>query len=377
MSELFYIISQSPDSIATTVPNPDTITSKVNNKNSSELTTKEDSIFSTKKTEKSILDTSNSNKSKENTKNIVTDSKTEIKEVVKIESPVKFGVEYNTDLIPYLYKDTPSDLLIKKNFLLQLKSNNNIQDSILTKKDDFEKELNARKVFPLKKKEIEYQDIKGVVFSQDWVLIILLSSLVAIGWTRVFYNKFILLVFKAAFNYQLSYKLFRENNSVYQRTSFLFNIHFVLSISLFIYLCLHYYLVFPENKNHALYFLIISVIVLSFYLLKYVVYKILAYIIKEENVTNEYLHNTFIYNKILGITLLPLIISIPYIMPLLQEPLIILGLITIAIFFIMSLVRGFVVTMKTNISIFYLILYLCVLEILPILVLLKLLKTLV
>lgn len=327
------------------------------------------------KNESVVKDTS-SKETEKKTEQAKEEVKQEKKEDKKTEDPIlpKDTVAYNSDTIPYLYKETSNDLVFKKNFFLNFYAVQ--EDTAVNVKVESVEIKEAKKLYPVKKQNVTTTDENfRVAFSQDWILFVILGSLAIIAWTKLFYNKFISLIFKAAFNYQLSYKLFRENNSVYQRTSFLFNLNFVINIGLFGYLSLHFYSKFPETHNHFLYFLIISGIVAAFYLLKYVVYKILGFILKEENTTSEYLHNLLIYNKILGITLLPITVSIPYIDPIMHKPLIILGIMMYIIFFIMSIIRGFLITIRTNVSIFYLILYLCTLEILPIIILIKFLKT--
>ena len=235
---------------------------------------------------------------------------------------------FNIDEIPYLQKETDADLAVKKNFLLNLHASD--EAVIETIADSQQVKTEIKSILPNKQETIvSIPENTRLAFSQDWIIFVVIGSLGIIAWTRIFYNKYIQLIFDAGLNYQQSFKLFRENNSVYQKTSFLFNINFVLTISLFLYLSLHYFSIFPSFDNHLGYFLIISVLVAAFYLLKYVVYKILGFMLKEENATNEFLHNLFIYNKILGITLLPIVFSIPYINPIAHKWLIALGAIMI------------------------------------------------
>ena len=79
----------------------------------------------------------------------------------------------------------------------------------------------------------------------------------------------------------------------------------------------------------------------------------------------EYLYNINLYNRLLGIVLLPTFLFAFYTKGILRDVVFwtIGGLILVVI--IMRIVRGLVFSFKKDISIFYMFLYLCALEIAP------------
>jgi len=91
----------------------------------------------------------------------------------------------------------------------------------------------------------------------------------------------------------------------------------------------------------------------------------------EEELFKEYLLTIYQSYRIIALFLFVLVILISYTVILPVKTLIISGLILAGIVYLLRLLRLIVIFMTNNISIFYLILYLCALEILPVLISLK------
>ena len=225
---------------------------------------------------------------------------------------------------------------------------------------------------PVKKERpFAHRSIERVAYSPDWIFIILLALTFFLATIRSFYNKFFDAIFKSSISYQTSFQLFRDTNNVFQRASLIFNLIFITASGLFIFLILKQFEIFPAKSNTFLNFVLTSSGVFLFFGLKSMIYKTMGYVFRVSDLTSEYLHNLFIYGKVLGVLLLPIVICLPYIDPNFHYPLIILGALFFSIAFIMSIIRGMEISVKTNVSVLYLILYLCMLEILPLLIMLK------
>ena len=87
--------------------------------------------------------------------------------------------------------------------------------------------------------------------------------------------------------------------------------------------------------------------------------------------TSEYLFNLNVYNRILGIILFPFTLVIAFAPIYNTEALLITGAFMVAVFWGLSLLRGSKILLRKHFSISYLILYLCTLEFLPFLVIVK------
>jgi len=207
--------------------------------------------------------------------------------------------------------------------------------------------------------------------SKDWLIGIVLFVLIIITWVRVVFKKVVLQMIKSTYNTTLLPKLFRERNSLYFKVSAILNITYVIILSLFIYEILEIYEISPFNYNNLSLFLLISVSILVVYLTKFIVYKILGQLFQRQKLSSELLHCHFLFHKTIGLLLFPLVASIPFIPQF-------IGLlfikISIIIFILASIYRVFriiIITIQSKLSIFYLILYLCTLEIIPILAIYK------
>jgi hypothetical protein len=86
---------------------------------------------------------------------------------------------------------------------------------------------------------------------------------------------------------------------------------------------------------------------------------------------NEYLVTVYQSYRFVSIILFVLVILITYTVFIPQKICVIAGFIVLAIFYVFRVSRLFLIFKKRDISILYLILYLCALEILPVLILIK------
>ena len=101
------------------------------------------------------------------------------------------------------------------------------------------------------------------------------------------------------------------------------------------------------------------------------VYKTFGYIFAEISFVQEYLFNVHMYNRVLGIFLFPVVVAFAFIQTDVINHRLILyaGLGVILTFFILRIIRGIQISIKSNISILYMFLYFCTFEILPIVLL--------
>jgi len=86
-------------------------------------------------------------------------------------------------------------------------------------------------------------------------------------------------------------------------------------------------------------------------------------------ILREYLYNIFIFNKLMGMAVLPLIFLMVYTRGVLQDVVFWLTIIAIGSIFMMRLIRGVVFSYRKEVLIFYMFLYLCALEIAPLVLL--------
>ncbi len=206
-------------------------------------------------------------------------------------------------------------------------------------------------------------------FRPDWLLGIIIGCLVMLAWLKLFYNKFLDQTMQSLFNYQLSTKLLRDQNIFSRRVGFLLNIHFVLVGAALAYLILGYFHIRPFNLDGILSYLAYAGILSGFLILRYLTSHAVGYVFDKHYEFREYIHQLLLIYKNLGIYLLVLVIGIAYIREDLRAYLVYLAFLLLAAAVVFRIFKGLkIILSKKEVLIFYLILYLCTLEILPVLV---------
>jgi len=256
------------------------------------------------------------------------------------------------------------DVITKRTDLLQKKKNKKVEEKIVSTKPA----KNKKTVITVAEKETNnnYADFKP----NNWIVSIVILSAFIFAWVRLFYYKNYSLILKSGYNYNYSIKLFKEANSGSQRISFFLNFIFILNLSLFLYLMSGYLNIDTPITNFKL-LGAIFIFITFMYAVKYLVIKTTGFIFSSDLVASEYISNIWLYNKILGMSLFPVIIVLPYINETWKMPILYFGILLLAMFFIFRLIRSFQIVFKIKLSIIYWFLYLCTLEILPVFVLSK------
>ncbi len=211
------------------------------------------------------------------------------------------------------------------------------------------------------------QPAKRDLISNDWLLGLFIFILLLILWIKIFYKKYFSLLFGSLLSYQLSLKLLREKNIMTRRVSLVLNFIYSIVLAVFLLRILEFYeiKIFKFNTFETLLLLINLIIIIS--LIRLFILNLVGIVFNSAQIFNEYIHNNYIINKNLGLFLFPLLIMQVYITEKIKIIFIITGISLIIISYVIRLYRGFQIIIKKDIFLFYLILYLCTLEILPVL----------
>jgi hypothetical protein len=207
-------------------------------------------------------------------------------------------------------------------------------------------------------------------FNTDWITILIILTLVLFATVRVTSSKYISDLFLSLVNYTTSFRMFREKNYPISHGATQLDIIFYFTLSLFLFQVVNAFNLKLANNNFLL-FLVSLGIVLSYFLLKKIAYYALGLVFEGVAETNEYLFNMDIFNRILGIVLIPIVALINYYPA--DNPLFMVftGISIVGVFYLFLLQRGISILLKKQFSIFYLFLYLCTLEFLPLLLIYK------
>jgi len=172
---------------------------------------------------------------------------------------------------------------------------------------------------------------------------------------------------------QVARQFINEKSGIVKKASVLLMILFILSMSLFLFSVSQYFSI-KFSAYSVINFLIITCLTALFYFLKYFLYKLIAYLSDTLEATNFILNHFTIFYRNLAIFLPPLsIISFFIHNSILPYWLVFVALIII-IFSVIRIYRAFILSYQMNFSFYYFFLYLCTIEILPIIYSVKMLN---
>ena len=206
---------------------------------------------------------------------------------------------------------------------------------------------------------------------QDWTFFLIL-----IGWTifaslRLGFSKYIVQVFQSIFNFTISSRLYREQGYNNNFGPFRLNLIFYLFLPFPIYLIAKDNGVSLMGFSGIELYVIVLVVINAYFLTKIFLYKILGSVFSQKEASGELVFNMMLYHNVLGMIMLP-VATFHSLVPAMGFVSLFLVPGLILIFYLLSLLRSIYFAVRSGISIFYLILYLCALEILPILLVVKL-----
>lgn len=204
-------------------------------------------------------------------------------------------------------------------------------------------------------------------FQPSWVMVIIVLSVMIIGYLFSAFNSRFVAVVKAFFTARFAEQLSREEHSLSHPSSVFLSLNFLMTSSLFILLAIYSF----DNSFIPFsfpYYLLVFGIVLAIYFIKIITLKILGFIFDKTHVVNEYIFITYLVNQVVGIAFIPVIIFVAYGQPSFVNVFVYIGISLFALEFLIRVGKGaFAVLSSGEVTLFYLLLYLCTLEILPLL----------
>lgn len=201
---------------------------------------------------------------------------------------------------------------------------------------------------------------------------IISGVLLLFGLFKVFYSKYFFNVFKVFFNTSLRQGQLTDILLQARLASLMFNILFVISSGLYLWLVLKAKGVITSTNLVYIPFAVLAVTLV--YLSKYFVIKFIGWLTSYKQASNQYVFVIFLINKIIGVFLLPFIILLAFgsqnwISTILLSSFLLLGTL-----FLLRYFRTYGILQKQlSLNLFHFSLYLIGIEILPIIVLYRVL----
>ncbi len=202
-----------------------------------------------------------------------------------------------------------------------------------------------------------------------WHFLFLFILLASFAWILRQYGQILHQTVTASLNFQVSSRMFNDNSQLQVQLDTVLYGLYLFSFSFFLFLLEERNEFRPYGLRGGSLYLFNLALLSGILLFRWIIINMAGYLFGRTRLYREYLYNALIYNKVIGISVIPALIFLAYTRGALQQ---ILGLMAIALImsiYIARIIRGIAFSIKKDISILYLILYICALEIVPLLLL--------
>lgn len=209
-------------------------------------------------------------------------------------------------------------------------------------------------------------------YSYDWITLMLLVAVALFASVRTTWNKYMTNLFQSTVNYSTALRMYQEKNSSHFYGAFQLDVLFYLVFAIFAFQVLNHLRIDLPYQNFFLYLFCLTFIVF-FFMVKNTIYRFMGALIRKKSETGEYLFNANNFKRVAGLILLPLVAVIAF-YPYGKENIpVTAGMIIVLFLYLLLVFRGFLILIRKQFSIFYLFLYFCTLEFLPLVLLYKIL----
>lgn len=214
---------------------------------------------------------------------------------------------------------------------------------------------------------VQFKKVK----SKDELFYLIAVVVLLLGFLKYFYKRYFANLFRVFFNSSLRQSQLTDQLLQAKLPSLLFNLFFVLSAGLYLYILLYWSHLISDDNNWLLIFSSIALVGLI-YFIKFCTLKFTGWISGLSEVTNTYIFVTFLINKIIGIFLVPFIIILTFSDTAIIKIATLISLISIGIFVLLRFFRSFgLLQNQLKISKIHFILYITGIEILPLMLIYK------
>jgi|GEM_PF-1125464 len=205
-----------------------------------------------------------------------------------------------------------------------------------------------------------------------WMLAAITLSLVGFAYARLNFPYKTKLYFLALASGRHFNQLEREGGYFKETPTWILFGIFVLALSMLIYetVVLYPFLEIMAGLHDHIRFITIVAGILAFFVFKWMVNAYLAWVFQTHIAKTAFGTNTFLFNNLIGISLIP-VVAINLYNP--SEALLLSGWFIFLVFNVLKLINGIMVGKgRSKFSVYYFIMYLCTVEIVPLLLIVRL-----
>jgi len=206
--------------------------------------------------------------------------------------------------------------------------------------------------------------------AEDWMIMVLLFTLVAIAYTIKNYPLRISRLWNSVWNIRIMRQAIREEPNT-PRANLFFNVAFFLLTALTIYLLLKHFNLELLGISGVIKYLLILALLTAAYSVKVIGLRVVQHLADGDFGLTEYEYNVFLINRMIGLTLLPLLTVLIYSPIQIGKVLILVAGVFFGVMVAYRMLRGVLNASLSGVPLFYIFFYICTLEILPVVVCVK------
>lgn len=208
---------------------------------------------------------------------------------------------------------------------------------------------------------------------QDWLVYLVGGVLLLLGIIRTAYLKYFSDLFRAFMNPTLSQRQLKDQLSQSPFPNFLLNTFFVISLGLYLYLMM-YRLNYPTDAIAWMLIPGLMLLVGIIYAVKYIVLRFCGWLFGNEDLIDAYVFILYLINKILGVLLAPFLVVLAFCKPEIATTSLYISVFFIVLLIVYRYVRSYsLVRQYLSFSKLHFFLYLCAFEVVPVLIITKVL----
>jgi hypothetical protein len=215
------------------------------------------------------------------------------------------------------------------------------------------------------------QEKSVLPFHEDWIVLVILVSAFLYSVFRSVSKRLYSDVSRFFLFRGIGDSLLRDTSALFRWESTIINLISFLNLALFVYCIACYFEFIPEGISGFLVWFAILGIIIAVITIRHIICFFTGRFSGENEAFSEYIFTIYMSYRFMAMFLFILVIILLYTRGLPIKTLLLAGIITTATLYLMRIVRLFLIFMKRNISILYLILYLCALEFLPVVISVK------
>ena len=202
-----------------------------------------------------------------------------------------------------------------------------------------------------------------------WYFVFLFLLIGLFAWIRLYYGNILIQTVQASTNFQVANRMFQDNSLLQNQLDIALYLFYFLSVAFMLFhLEMRIGLKPYELQGASLYLFNLGLLA-GLFMSRTVLFNAAGLLFNRLKLVREYLYNIFIFNKLSGMAVLPLMFLLVYTRGSIQEVFFWMSVFVLAGIIIMRIIRGIVFSYRKDVLVFYMFLYLCALEIAPLVLL--------